>query len=488
MIIASSPIIIIFILFFTAFIIPMIKNKTKVKVLSISSIVLCMLLSLLTCIYVYTEGTFIYTVGHWDAPWGIEFQISMIEALLSLTFTTVMTLIIWQSLSTIESEISETKIGLYYSLISVVMASLLGIVYSNDIFNCFVFMEVNTLASCGIIVIKENKENIRATMKYLVLGCLGSGLVLLGIAFLYSITGNLNMTYIHNEIVNIYFDYKNIIVVALGLFTVGLGVKSAMFPLHIWLPDAHSSAPSTSSAILSSLVIKATAIYLIKILFRVFGFGIIKNFYILDIILILGSSGMIFGSLLAIFQKNIKRLIAYSSIAQMGYIFLGIGLGNELGLITAVYHIIAHALTKSALFMIAGIFIHKLGTKSIKDFKGIGKHMPILLGAFTIGALSMVGIPILPGFVSKFNLALACIQAGKYMFLAVILISSLLNAVYYLPIVINGFFNKQDNKSDLNHTNKIQLKEIIPILILIIMMGFIGLSSNSIINLIKLGI
>lgn len=484
--IQSFPLVIILILLISSLFMPLVKNKKIVKSISLISMTIASLLALLTIIYVYSNGRFIYRIGHWDAPWGIEFYIGIIEGVMALLFTLITALILWYSVYSIDKEIKEYRIPLYYLLINVLVGALLGIVFSNDLFNSFVFIELSTLASCGIIVVKDKKENIKATLKYLILSTLGSGLVLMGIAFLYSITGNLNMTFTHQEIVKVYTSYPETVLITLGLFTVGLGVKSAMFPLHTWLPDAHSSAPSTSSAILSSLVLKAFILLLIKILYRVFGIEIISQLPILDLILILGSAGMIMGSIFAIIQKDIKRVIAYSSVAQVGYIFLGIGLGNELGLTIAIFHIIGHAVTKSTLFLVVGAMIEQTGLKKLEDLRGIGKEMPVTLGIFAIGALSMVGIPLLPGFVSKWYLSLAAIEANAIILIGAILISSLLNAIYYFPIVINGFFGEENLEGKIYKAKRKPFKEALPILILAFGMFCIGVSARGIIHLIRL--
>lgn len=484
----NFPLLIIIILFISAFSMPLIKNRNKVKALSMTSIVASVVLAFSTLFYVLQYGSFIYRIGHWDSPWGIEFQIGIIEAMMGILFTSVTSLIIWYSFYSIHKEINKNKISFYYLLINMLIGALLGIVFSNDLFNCFVFVELSTLASCGIIVVKDKKENIKATLKYLILSTLGSGLVLMGIAYLYSITGNLNITYINRELMQIYQSYPKVILISLGLFTVGLGVKSAMFPLHSWLPDAHSTAPSSSSAILSSIVLKGFVILLIKILYRVFGSQIIHEFPILNMILILGSAGMIMGSVFAILQKDIKRVIAYSSVAQMGYIFYGIGLGNEFGLVIAVYHIIAHAVTKSLLFLSVGCMIEQTGMKKLQSLGGVGKEMPTTLAVFTMGALSMVGIPVLPGFISKWNFALATIEVDRTILIAVILISSLLNAIYYFPIIINGYFGEENLQGKIYKSKAKPFKELLPVIVLAVAMVLVGVFSGSIIDLIRSGL
>ncbi len=486
--IESFPLAIILILFVSAFIMPLIKNTKIAKGISLVSMTIATILALINLIFVINEGGYLYRIGHFNAPYGIEFRIGIIEAMMGLLFTFVALMIVWYSIYSIEKEIKESKVGLYYLIINILIGSLLGVIYSNDLFNCFVFIEVGTLASCGTIIIKDKKENMKATMKYLIMSSLGSGLVLMGIAYLYSMTGHLNIDYIHEALILCYLNYPNAVLISIALFIIGLGVKSAMFPLHNWLPDAHSSAPTPSSAILSSLVLKAFVLLLIKILYRVFGMEILNYYSVLNIVLILGSLGMIMGSVFAIFQKNIKRIIAYSTVAQMGYIFLGIGIGTDLGISIAIFHIIGHAVTKSALFLSVGSMIEQTGHKTLQNLKGIGREMPVTLGLFSIGALSMIGIPILPGFISKWHLALASIAKGDTILILVILLSSLLNAVYYFPIVINGFFGEENLEGKVYKSKSKPIKELMPVIFLVMAMIYVGFSSRGILNLIGLGL
>jgi multicomponent Na+:H+ antiporter subunit D len=484
----NFPLLIILILFLSSFMMPILKRVKAVKWLALSSILLCLVLSALTLIHVQQAGTFLYKVGHFEAPWGNELKIGYLEAMMSIMFTSIAALITWASFYSADHEIKEKNIKLYYTLCGMLLASLLGILYSNDIFNCFVFIELSSIAACGIVVVKDKKENIKAGVKYLILSSLGSGLVLMGIAFLYSITGNLNIDFIHQELVKVKDLYHNTLIISLGLFTVGLGVKSAMFPVHIWLPDAHTYAPSSSSALLSSLVLKAYILLYIKIIYRMFGIEIVKSLPILEIVLVMGAAGMIFGSVLALLQKDLKRMIAYSSVAQIGYIFFGIGLGNILGLIAAIFHIISHALTKSALFLIAGNIIERIHSKEISKLKGIGIEMPITLGVFAVCALSMVGIPLFAGFNSKWNFALAIIDSNKILFIAVLVASSLLNALYYLPIIINAYFGEENIKEKVYMSKEKSMGALLPILILAVAIVYLGISSNGIIGLIAKGV
>lgn len=482
------PIIIILLLLLTAFVMPLIKKRKGVFFLSLTTVAATFLLSAGMLRTVNLVGSYFIKVGPYEAPWGIAFHIGYIEALMALLFTGVTLMISWYGVYSIHKDIKEDHIKYYFTLVHILLAALLGVVFTNDLFNGYVFIEAVTLSSCGIIIIKNNKNTSKATFKYLIMSVLGSGLLLMGIAFLYAITGQLNIIAINNELVKVAASKQNIVTISLSLIMVGLGVKSALFPLHTWLPDAHSSAPTTSSALLSSLVLKAPIVFLIKVIYQVYGLEVIRETPIFSILLFLGVAGMILGSVFAIYQKEIKRVIAYSTVAQMGYIFFGIGLGTEMGLMVSLFHVFAHALTKAMLFLCVGSMIEQSGYKYKDEFRGIGKEMPVTLGAFTLGALSMVGIPIFPGFISKWYFSIATINANQYIFLAFILASSLLNAVYYFPIVINGYFGIDNVKGKIYRSKYKPIKEVLPLAVLAIAMVMISGYSSVLLEFFKLGL
>ncbi|WP_430883621.1 complex I subunit 5 family protein [Fusibacter sp. JL216-2] len=476
-IIGAAPIVIILLLLISSFVLPFRKNPIKVSL---------PILGVLTA-YAWLHGLlfigkepYIIQAGHAQPPFGIALRVSAVEIVIGLLFMTVTTLVVWFSAKQFHREVGEKQQKTFLILIHLLVASLLGIVFTQDLFNGFVFIEVSTLAACGIIVVKNKADNIKAAVKYLILSSLGSGLVLMGIAYLYALTGYLDMTYIHDALVPIASEKSRMILISMVLFMTGTGIKSALFPMHIWLPDAHTAAPGASSALLSGLVIKAPAIYFLKICVLVYGYNMINQTAFLQLLLLFSGTGMIVGSLFARSQKNIKRMIAYSSVAQMGYIFFGIGLGTPAGMAIAVYHMIGHGLTKSTLFLVATTFIDKLGTKNLSDLKGVGRKMPLEMAIFTICGFSMVGIPILPGFISKWNLALATIETGQVWLLAVILLSSVLNAAYYFPVTINGFFSEEEGLTP--NSNYVEKR---PLIILSFLLVMVGVLSGPILELIE---
>lgn len=483
----STPLLILMLLVLSGFSLLLVPGRRLRSLISLAVQGLCLTLSLGTLTKVAKEGAYVLTVGPYEAPWGITLNIGPAEAFLTALFLAISSTISWYGLYSAPREIPAAKAPTYPTLFHMSLAAVLGILMTGDLFNSFVFLEVSGLSACGLIVVSNRRDTVYAALKYLILSSLGSGLVLMGIAYLYAITGHLNLKAIHGALLPVMGQYPTMVLVSLALFLTGLGLKSAIFPLHIWLPDAYTAAPTPVSAFFSALASKAPAILLFKLFFGVYGYDFLASTPVPAVLGVLGATGMIAGSLMARKQKILKRMIAYSSVAQMGYVFLGMGLCSPLGTALAMYHMVAHSLSKACIFLSVGSFSEQTGHTRIQEFRGIGREMPFTLGLFTLCALSMIGIPLLPGFISKFNLALASLQSGNPWFLGIILLSSLLNASYYFPVIINGYFgeaNLQD-KVFLGHSKP--LRELAPLISLSILMVMAGLMSGSILTLFQNG-
>ncbi|MCL2616250.1 MAG: sodium:proton antiporter, partial [Defluviitaleaceae bacterium] len=291
-----------------------------------------------------------------------------------------------------------------------------------------------------------------ATIKYLFLSVMGSGLFLMSTALLYGITGHLLMEPINDSITVLVAtgEYYFPLTLTMLLFIVSLAVKSALFPFHTWLPEAHGSATTAASAILSGLVVKGYVVMLMKMIYRVYGVDTLAALGVFHVLFLLGITGMVAGSVMACFQTRIKRLIAYSSVGQIGYIFMGMGLYTQGGFVAAGYHIIAHAFTKSMLFIAAGALISASGSYNIADLTGAARKNKMAGIAFTVGALSMVGIPLFAGFVSKFYLAGAAVQGQHsiWITLPVLAISTFLNGLYYFPVLVRIYSKPEEEAGD----------------------------------------
>ena len=341
----------------------------------------------------------------------------------------------------IRMEIDPGKEKFYYIMINLLLSSLLALVYTNDIFTAYVFVEINTISACGMIVITEHGRTIEAATRYMIMSLLGSGLFLIGICILYDMTGHLLMEYLYTSISNIMAagTYRIPMMVAIALIVVGLAIKSALFPFHAWLPDAYGYSTVSSAAMLSSLVSKGYIFLLIKLIYRVIGFEVFFGSRIINVLFVFGLAGMIMGSVSAIRENDIRRMISYSSVAQIGYIYMGFGLGTGAGMVASVFHILSHGATKSLLFVAAvGLTDASGGHKEFDELTGAAYRNRLAGAAFLVGALSMVGIPLFSGFISKLLFAQAAVQSqGKALAALVVLaVSTVLNAIYFMKTVI----------------------------------------------------
>ena len=422
----------------------------RAEQLTLAVLGLIALLSALLLFGVIDSGeSFVFAMGHFPAPWGNELRAGILEGLMALAFTAVILLSLIAGRQRLYEEIAPNRQGLYYLMINLLMSSLLALIYTNDLFTAYVFVEINTLAACAIVASKDTGETITATIRYLIMSLLGSGMLLIAISLIYSVTGQLLMEDVYAAMLVLADSgsYAIPLAVIILLISVGLAIKSALYPFHTWLPSAHGSATTASSAILSGVVLKGYIILLLKLFYRVFGLEFIHNLQVANLLFAFGLAGMIFGSLYALRERNIKRLLAYSSVAQVGYIFMGIGLSTTAGMVAACFHILAHAVTKPMLFCAADGLMGVSGhSRQIHDLKGAG-HKNRLAGlGFMAGSLSMIGIPMFSGFVSKFYFATASLESpGKMvMTLLVLALSTLLNAMYFIPVLVTIFSHEED--------------------------------------------
>ncbi len=399
--------------------------------------------SALTLVYTCSiNSSFVYKMGHFPAPWGNEIRAGKLEGILALFFCVIMLLSLFAGEKHVELEVKEGKRNYYYTLINLLMSSLLALVYTNDIFTGYVFVEINTIAACGLVAIKDDGQAVVASAKYMIMSLLGSGMFLIGICMLYDITGHLLMSNIHEAVDELVRtgQYIEPLTIIIALMTIGLSIKSALFPFHAWLPDAHTASTISSSSILSSLVLKAYIVLLIKIYTRAIGLETVRATGITNVIFAFGIAGMIMGSVFAVAQNDCKRMVAYSSVAQIGYIFMGFGIGTEAGIIASLFHIFTHGAAKSMIFSsLGGIKDVSHHSTLLSDIRGAGFRQKSAGVAFAAGALSMIGIPLFPGFISKINFATGAMDAGgakMIIILVTLAISTILNAIYFFRALI----------------------------------------------------
>jgi len=421
--------------------------------------------------HVLTKGTIYYWLGGWKPPWGIEYVVDALNAYVLVILLFLSLICVVYSKRSIEHELPH-KIAPFYTAYQLLVTGLCGVVVTGDIFNLYVFVEIMSLSAYALIA-SRGKIALKASFTYLVMGSIGACFFLLGIGFLYSVTGSLNMHDLSLLLPPLYGN--KVVQAAFVFFLVGLSIKMALFPLHTWLPDAHSFAPSEISAMLSGIIIEVSTYALIRVCFSVFTLNFIKLLPIFDFLCWIAAFGIIIGSILAIAQYNLKRMLAYSSVSQMGYIMLAVGLSVSThsalwgGLTPALMHIFNHALMKGCLFLVAGAFIYKAELWNISDFQGLGRKMPYTCAAFTLAAISMIGVPPSVGFVSKVYIILACLESGKFIFVAVMLLSTLLNLVYFWRVIETMYMKRGEGKEEeysSSSKNEIPLSMLIPVLTL----------------------
>ena len=386
-------------------------------------------------------GPFTYMMGHFPAPWGNEIRCGVLEALLAALFPLIMLCALVSGspwLSGAARGVSSGRESACDALCMLLSAALLAQIYSNDLFTCYVFVEIMTLTACALIVFRGTGKALAAAMRYMVMNLVGSGLFLLGVVLLYDLTGHLLMEYLHTSIRALVLSgrHQRSLTLILALITSGLGIKSALFPFHSWVPDAYSSGVPSSNAIVSSLVSKGYILLLMKIYARVFGWDAVLASRVDLVLLLFAMAGMIFGSLAAIRTRDFLRMTAWSSVAQIGYIYLGIGLGAGAGYQAALFHLIVHAFSKALLFLAGGHLLAAAGgAGDLESLSGAARRKPWAGGCWTLAACALTGLPFTGGLVSKLLLGQEALRHSLPVaaaVLAVLALSTLLNVLYFL--------------------------------------------------------
>lgn len=388
-------------------------------------------------------GTVIhYDLGGWAPPWGIEYRIDSLNALVAVIVTGIALLTLVYGKSSVEKEIPHYQIPLFYAAFLLCMLGLLGIALTGDIFNLFVFLEISSLASYALIAMGKNRKALTASFQYLVLGTLGATFFLIGVGLAYAATGTLNMADLAGRLP--LDTHPQLVHTAFAFIIVGMALKGAIYPLHLWLPNAYSYAPSVISIFLSATATKVAIYVIIRCLFNVFSLDYVLTTFLPQILLALGAVAVVYGSLRAVAQSGMKKLLAYSSVAQIGYMIMGLGFASQTGVAASLIHLFNHALMKAALFMVAGIYIYRVNTATFENLKGLGKDMPWTFGIFIIAAFSLIGVPGTVGFISKWLLLEAAIEAGQWPMVVAIVIGSLLAIVYVWKLVEVLYFQRAD--------------------------------------------
>jgi len=393
-------------------------------------------------INVSTGHTISYELGGWAPPWGIEYRIDAANALVALVVSGIAALTLPYALKSVIKEIPEKQHALFYTAFMLCLTGLLGIAQTGDIFNLFVFLEISSLSSYALISLGRQRQALTAAYQYLIIGTIGATFFIIGVGLLYAMTGTLNMADLSQRLPELY-NHRTIHT-AFAFIMVGFALKLALFPLHLWLPNAYTYAPTVVSIFLAATATKVAVYVMLRMVFSVFGFSFIENTPADELFILLCVMGILSMSFYAIYQKDSKRLLAYSSVAQIGYMMLGIGLGSVLGVTATMVHLFNHALMKGALFMAIGALVYRVSSSRLEHFSGLGKQMPWTFGAIVIGGLSLIGVPGTAGFISKWYLVLAAIEKQNWFIVGVILTGSLLAVVYVWKLVEVLYFNVAD--------------------------------------------
>lgn len=420
-------------------------------------------------------GVISYAIGNWPPPWGIEYRIDRANAFVLVLVSLIAAVVVIYSRASVVAEIAHAHRYLFYSLFALCLAGLLGIAATGDAFNLFVFLEISSLSAYVLIAMGRDRRALMASYQYLVMGTIGATFYIIGVGLLYLMTGTLNL----GDMAARLRDVAEVrpVLAALAFITVGVCLKLALFPLHVWLPNAYAYAPSAVTAFLAATATKVLVYVLLRFYFSVFGASaVFAALPMGEILLLLSLAAMFIASAIAIFQADLKRLFAYSSVAQIGYITLGISFDSATGLTGGIVHLFNHALTKGALFMLVGCIVLRVGDARFDNFRGIARVMPVTSFGIVLGGLSLIGIPATVGFVSKWYLVLAAVERGQWWIALAVVLSSLLAMAYVWRFVEAAYFHEPDSK--IAALKEAPLEMLIPAWLMIVACIYFGLDAS----------
>lgn len=438
-----------------------------------------------------------YTLGGWPRPFGIELVVDYFNGIVMVMVAAVSSVNMLFSYRAI-SELPHQKQGLFYTLALLLQAGLMGMVATGDVFNIYVFLEITALTSYALIALGGGRALI-ATLNYLLFGSIGACFFLLGIGYIYIKTGSLNM-YNLSEILPGH-AHSQAVMIGMVLTILGMWIKMALFPLHSWLPNAYTYAPDYVSSLIAPLATKVSIYVMIRLIFTVFSEELIFSPIFNTAVVSVASVGIIIASISALAQSNLKKILTYIIIAEVGYMVGGAWLANTSGLVGAAYHIVSDGLMTLCLFLAVSAIIYRRGCYELSSMEGVFRDMPFTMIAFVIGALSMIGVPPTCGFFSKWYLLQGGMESGNYLYVVALLFSSLVNAVIFFKFFEIGFFgaNPESHGDDADHDHldddhgehaslwetEAPLSMLIPLYAVAISLPFVGLISDTIIRLFK---
>ena len=480
-IIIIAPLVASLFIFFTGW-----WSKKMAFPLAVAAMSICLFSSIVIVKTVIEHGAFSYWLGGWKPPWGIEYRIDHFNALMLVLVSGLSLLATVQAKKSVEKEISE-KITLFWSLFVLMITGLLGICITGDLFNLFVLLEVSSLSGYALIAMGE-KNAVYASFRYVIIGTMGASFYLLGVGYLYISSGSLNIADLSQILPKLY--HSRSVIVGFTFILTGLGIKMALFPLHGWLPDAYTYAPSAVSATVAPLMTKVMAYVTVRVMFTVFRAEFsISVLRVNDVMVWLGVIAIIFGGVMALSQKDYKRMLSYVIIAGVGYIIGGIGVANATAIKGAIFHVVNDAMIVACLFAVASLVMYQHGGHRIDDFKGIFKTMPGTAFVFTVGALAVIGVPPTCGFFSKWYLLLGGIQSNQWAFVAALLASTLINVALFFRIFDKGLYVHAQKTGvpgrkpfDTTSIAEAPLSMLIPAILLALAILLIGIFNQVILN------
>lgn len=432
---------------------------------------------------VRAEGVIDYAMGGWAAPFGIVYRIDGVNAILLALISGVASVVLPYARQSVAREIREEQTSYFYGMFLVCLMGLMGVVATGDAFNVFVFIEISSLSTYTLIAMgaRQDRRALTAAFTYLVLGTIGATFFVIGLGLLYAATGTLNMVDLYERLAGV---DDRVVRAAFAFIVTGFGLKLAMFPMHRWLPDAYTFAPSVITIFLAATATKMAVYAMLRFMFTVFGFTFAFMEVALTFFIVLGLAGMFVASLIAVFRGSVKQMLAYSSVAQIGYMLVGISFKTVEGVSAAIVHLFNHAMMKTALFMAVGAVFYAVGSHRLSSFRGMGKTMPFTAACFTIAGLSLIGVPFTAGFISKYLLIEAAFSATlpvPQLIIVLMIVASSLLAVAYIGRVVYEMYLAEPDPAI--RRDPVPLGMLIPLGFVTAANVYIGLDAEGLVNL-----